>query len=297
MTTEYETEPIDPYKPPVHPTGTKEEPRLGPVKSRYPTTVTSITLFVLTAAACWAAGGVIFAITIVAIAGAHALGHYYVARRHGIECSGPYFAPHPTPFGISGAFLQMRWPIRSRRALVQVFLAGPIMGLTVSVLAIIVGFQFSKVVELDSSTMSFEFGTSILAWVLEYLLIDDPTDGDILLSPIAFAGWLGIHMNAWQLLPIGRFDGGRVLTAIIGFRNFLPVSGLLLAYLFVSALFSGTPPILALVGLLTHIRLEAQYEGLEETPLILERKIVAVSTLILLFLLSFPLFSSGFSFD
>lgn len=295
MTTEDETEAIDPYKPPEHPTGVAEEPRPGPAKSRYPTIAASITLFVLTAAACWAAGGVIFAVTIFAIAGAHAFGHFYVARRHGIECSGPYFAPYPTPFGISGAFLQMRWPIRSRRALVQVFLAGPVMGLTVSVLAIIVGLQLSEVVDLDSG-LYFEFGTSILASVLEHLLIGDPTDADILLSPIAFAGWLGIYLNSWQLLPIGRFDGGRVLAAVIGYWNFVPVSVVILVVMMVASMANGTQPYLAMVGLATHWRLKEQLEGMEYEPLPRGQAFGALAVLAVLLVLTYPLFSPNFSF-
>ncbi len=63
------------------------------------------------------AAGFPFAISLMAILLAHELGHYFACRHHGIRASYPYFIPAPTLIGTLGAFILMRSPIRSRRAL------------------------------------------------------------------------------------------------------------------------------------------------------------------------------------
>ena len=84
-------------------------------------------------------GGLPFAASLVAILFAHEMGHYVVARRHGVVATLPYFIPVPFGAGTLGAVIRMRSAIPSRRAALDIAAAGPIAGLLVAVPAPAVG--------------------------------------------------------------------------------------------------------------------------------------------------------------
>ena len=176
----------------------------------------------------------------------------------------------------------------------RIFLAGPIAGLVVSVIAIVVGLPMSTIEPTHTGLIEFEFGTSILTRVLEALLM--PASDDLVLSPLAFAGWIGVHLNTLHLLPVGRFDGGRIVTAVFGYSTFRIVSAIVLVAMFTLTFLSGGKPYVPLLALATHWRLAEQYEGLEDETLSLGQKTSALSVLGLLLLLSYPLFPVDVSF-
>ena len=70
------------------------------------------------------------------------------------------------------------------------------------------------------------------------------------LHPLAVVGFASFLINALQCLPIGRLDGGRVTTAVLGQSSAGFVSGLTLTLLGFSTLFGGDNPILLFFGLL-----------------------------------------------
>ena len=56
-----------------------------------------------------------FALALMGILLAHELGHYLVAKRHGMDVTLPYFIPAHPFIGTFGAFIKMRSPARDRR--------------------------------------------------------------------------------------------------------------------------------------------------------------------------------------
>ncbi|TLZ63362.1 MAG: site-2 protease family protein, partial [Methanobacteriota archaeon] len=59
-------------------------------------------------------GLVSFTVPLLAILGAHEMGHYVMAKRHGVRASLPFFIPSVPPLGTFGAFISMRDPIPNR---------------------------------------------------------------------------------------------------------------------------------------------------------------------------------------
>ena len=75
-----------------------------------------------------------FAVSLLAILGSHELGHWALARWHGVDASLPYFIPAPfLGFGTLGALIRIRGPIPHRNALVDIGAAGPLAGLAVAI--------------------------------------------------------------------------------------------------------------------------------------------------------------------
>ena len=75
--------------------------------------------------------GLPYALGLLAILGVHELGHYFMARYHGIRVTLPFFIPVPFALGTFGAFIEMRSRAENRRALFDVAVAGPLAGLVV----------------------------------------------------------------------------------------------------------------------------------------------------------------------
>ncbi len=256
-------------------------------------------LFVLTAAFCWNVGGPLFAAVILTIVSAHAAGHFVVARSRSVACAGPYFAPYHALFGTSGAFLRFRWPIASRLSLACVFIAGPIAGITFSVIAILIGLMYSDVVLVpDSNLITFEFGDSLLAFALGRLVLGDlASEQDVLLSPIAWAGWVGLHLNMLQLLPVGRFDGGRLAAALFGFRTSEILSFVFIALMLIGSFFEGGRPYVALFAACTHLGLRKQYKGMDPDSMTRKQALAIGMCMAALLVLVIPFRTPKFEFQ
>jgi membrane-associated protease RseP (regulator of RpoE activity) len=175
--------------------------------------------------------GLSFSIPVMAILLAHELGHYFAARRHGVEATLPYFIPAPFPslfiIGTFGAFIRMKTPPRTRRAMFEIGAAGPWAGFAVALLAVILGLKLSKVSPLDTSAGGIDLGNSLLFWSVSRVVLGvDPNTVNVDLHPIAFAGWFGLFMTALNLLPVGQLDGGHVVYSLLGGRIHRVVSRL-----------------------------------------------------------------------
>jgi membrane-associated protease RseP (regulator of RpoE activity) len=175
--------------------------------------------------------GLSYSIPLMAILLAHELGHYFAARRHGVEATPPYFIPAPFPslfiIGTFGAFIRMKTPPRTRRAMFEIGAAGPWAGFAVALLAVILGLELSKVTPLDASAGGINLGNSLLFWSVSRVILGvDPNTVNVDLHPIAFAGWLGLFVTTLNLLPVGQLDGGHVVYSLLGGRVHRMVSRL-----------------------------------------------------------------------
>ena len=161
------------------------------------------------------AAGFPFAISLMAILLAHELGHYFACRHHGIRASYPYFIPAPTLIGTLGAFILMRSPIRSRRALFDVGASGPLVGFVLAIPILIYGVVHSRIVPgLNSPFANIVFGVPLALRLLVQRIFPGADPLTVLLHPVGRAAWVGLFATALNLLPAGQLDGGHILRSL-----------------------------------------------------------------------------------
>src|SRR5215831_7766511 len=188
--------------------------------------------------------GLPYSIGLLLILGVHELGHFFMARRHAMDVTPPYFIPVPFGLGTFGAFIQMRSPPENRRALFDVAVAGPLAGLVIAIPALLLGLQFSSISPGDGTLLhgfgrGAMVGSSVLFTLLTKFSFGDAAQYGALvhLSPLAFAGWLGLFVTALNLLPVGQLDGGHITRAMIGSQVGQMISSVAMWSLLLLALF------------------------------------------------------------
>jgi membrane-associated protease RseP (regulator of RpoE activity) len=164
--------------------------------------------------------GLPFALTLMVILLSHELSHYFASKKHHTKATLPYFIPAPSLVGTFGAFIKMKSPIITRKALIDIGASGPIAGFLLSVIAAIVGLRHSSVVPTTEMKGGLSLGDSILFSLLSRLVLGTPPASyDILLHPVAFAGWIGLFVTSLNLIPIGQLDGGHIAYAFLRERH------------------------------------------------------------------------------
>jgi membrane-associated protease RseP (regulator of RpoE activity) len=160
--------------------------------------------------------GLPFAFTLMGILLAHELGHFFTCRYYGMTASYPYFIPFPSLFGTMGAFIRIRSAITNRRALFDVGLSGPVVGFIFTIPALAFAIAHSKIVPgvAAASNSQITFGEPMLIRMLMALLHPGVLPQDLLLHPVARAGWIGLFVTSLNLLPASQLDGGHILYAL-----------------------------------------------------------------------------------
>jgi membrane-associated protease RseP (regulator of RpoE activity) len=165
--------------------------------------------------------------TILAILGAHELGHYLACRYYQVDASRPFFIPVPplpplpSLTGTLGAFIRIREPIPTKRMLFDIGAAGPFAGFLVAVPALFIGTALSPVVKLPANTSELmTLGDPLLLKIVAWLTWGSIRDGYSLnMHPMLFATWFGMLATALNLFPIGQLDGGHITYAVLGRRS------------------------------------------------------------------------------
>lgn len=169
-----------------------------------------------------------YALPVMVILVCHEAGHFIQARRYGVDCSLPYFLPMPlSPLGTMGAVIAMDARVGDRKALFDIGITGPLAGLIPTLVCCIVGLQWSKLGPMASDPRDI-LGEPLLFKGLAYLTFGHLAPGkDVLLHPMAYAGWVGLLITSLNLFPIGQLDGGHVLYGLLRRRAHAVAWGLL----------------------------------------------------------------------
>jgi membrane-associated protease RseP (regulator of RpoE activity) len=166
------------------------------------------------------AQGAMFAGALLAILTAHEAGHYVACRRYGVAATLPFFVPAPPLFlaGTFGAFIKIKSPIPSRRALFDIGVAGPLAGFVVALPIAVAGILLAHPatpLQPGSEGQTIIFGDPLLLQLIARAL---RADLNIQINPFYFAAWIGLLVTSLNLMPVGQLDGGHATYALFGKR-------------------------------------------------------------------------------
>jgi hypothetical protein len=177
-------------------------------------------------------GVLTFAIPLLLILGTHELSHFFMSKRYGVDASLPYFIPAPPPIGTFGAFISMRDPMPSKKALIDIGFAGPLGGLLVAIPVAFIGLLLNTGATPNTDLVpAGQMGIN-LPLFFEAILSFVPLPAGVSLHPTAFAAWVGFFVTAINLLPAGQLDGGHIARGLLG-KNAKYLSIATVAVLFV----------------------------------------------------------------
>jgi hypothetical protein len=175
-------------------------------------------------------GGLPFASTLMLILLAHEMGHYLYCRYYGVWATLPFFIPGPPLFGTFGAFIRIRSPIRSRTALFDIGIAGPIAGFVVACAVLAVSLGLSKPMPpaflnwgaAAGGPSYLDLGFPLIFHIAHRLFTTAGANSGaaalplhrVMLHPMAIAAWIGMFATSLNLLPGGQLDGGHMVFSI-----------------------------------------------------------------------------------
>jgi membrane-associated protease RseP (regulator of RpoE activity) len=192
--------------------------------------------------------GISFSAALIFILGTHEMGHFLYGRKYGVNITPPYFIPAPpfiSPIGTFGAFIKIKSPISTKRALFDIGIAGPLAGIIAAIPIIIVGIKLSTVVETTSKSLDhgLTLGSPLIFSLISDSIIGKIPEGyDLLLHPVAFAGWIGLFVTALNLIPAGQLDGGHIMYSIFSTKWHQRTSIIIILVLLLFGI--GTKPII-----------------------------------------------------
>jgi hypothetical protein len=221
----------------------------------------------------------------------HELGHYIACRRYGLPVTLPYFLPMPMMLGTLGAFIKIKSPLRSKRELFDVGVAGPLAGFAALLPFLLYGVAHSEVVALHEVSGTILVPGHCLALELATWAFHGQWLGQgmtLNLHPFALAAWFGLLATAINLIPLGQLDGGHILYAAAGRWQRRLALPLWVALALAAMLWPGW---LLWCGLTLVMGLYHPPVRDERTPLDRKRRWLTVVALAIL-ILSFPLGSA-----
>jgi membrane-associated protease RseP (regulator of RpoE activity) len=184
---------------------------------------------------------------------AHEIGHQVLGRMRGVKLGLPFFLP-TGQIGAFGSITRFASLVPSRNTLFDVALAGPAAGGLVALGMLVIGLLLSdRATGLELPTQFLQ--GSILVGTLAKVVLGAAVQKTVVsIHPLVIVGWLGLVVNALNLLPAGQLDGGRIIQAIYGRKTAQRTTIATLVILaLVTLLSAGNPLILywlILVGLL-----------------------------------------------
>lgn len=206
------------------------------------------------------AGGLEFALGLMAILVAHELGHYILTIIYRVPSTPPLFIPFPfySPIGTMGAVIMMQSGTADRKQIFDIGLAGPLAGLVVAVPILLWGITHSDPIAYAPDKGLVMGQPLLIQWLAMWLVPEQAGNfisvANTEVSPLLMAGWVGLLVTGLNMMPLGQLDGGHVAFGLVGPRSYwIAVAALIssLAYMIYSQvlIFSLMLVLVMLMGL------------------------------------------------
>ncbi len=237
--------------------------------------------------------GLIFSGSLLAILAAHESGHYLFCRYYGVEATLPFFIPQPPLLipGTFGAFIRMKSPVPSRRALFDIGLAGPLAGFILIVPIAFAGVLTAHHLNIQPGDVPELTFNDPLLFRLIARVFRINLDNSVVNS-FYLAAWVGSLVTALNLMPVGQLDGGHGTFALFGQRAHWWIGRVAFVLMLITTVFGWLwfrSPVMILYVVLLAVMLRVRHPQPEQMePLGLARTIVGVITLIVFALCFLP---------
>jgi len=195
----------------------------------------------------------LFAAT-VGIQVVHEVAHLIVASNNGMNTTIPTLVPS-IGTGLMGAITSLQTPPKNKQALFDFAIAGPLAGMAASAALLVVGMSATSSMDaaafadLPALPLNLLRQSSLVGGIIDsfspgLLTVPDGALGttaaiseiNIALHPLAIAGYFGMMINAVNLLPVGRTDGGRISLTLFGRSGTQLVSLAAFIFIFIQGL-------------------------------------------------------------
>ena len=239
--------------------------------------------------------GLSFSLSLLFILISHEMGHYIACRIYKVNATLPYFIPTPPmigPAGTFGAFIKIRSPMPSRKAVFDIGVAGPIAGFIALIPIAIIGVATMEQVtpQQIANSSGIVFSDPLLMQLFAYV-----RGIDLHLSmgnAFYFAAWVGLLVTALNLIPSGQLDGGHAIYAVFGetiHRWTGRIAFVLMATLSLIGWFVFNSPSGFLIAVLLGVMMRIEHpEPRDRSPLGAARTVIALMTLLIYILCFLP---------
>ena len=133
-----------------------------------------------------------------------------------------------------------------------------------------IGLLFSDVIALDSERLSemqtaMSLGNSLVFALFSKIAVGEVAQGyELLLHPVAFAGWIGLFVTVLNLMPAGQLDGGHIVYCVFPTQWHRTISVATVVFLVIMGV--GTAPLVDLadylgLGVLANVPPWLMFEG------------------------------------
>jgi len=237
--------------------------------------------------------GLIFSGSLLAILTAHESGHYLFCRYYGVDATLPFFIPQPPLLipGTFGAFIKMKSPVPSRRALFDIGLAGPLAGFILIVPIAFAGVLTAHHLNISPGEVPELTFNDPLLFRLIARMFRINLDNSVVNS-FYLAAWVGSLVTALNLMPVGQLDGGHGTFALFGQWAHWWIGRVAFGLMLITTIFGWLwfrSPVMFLYVVLLAVMLRVRHPQPEQMePLGLARTIIGVITLIVFALCFLP---------